>query len=1132
MTSDVTYAVYFNSGQNSNSNTYTNNSNISRITINNSDQDYYQTGIIELYKCSQQDIGNSVDIYINDSLEFSGYVSRKQMHHKAGVHLYTYQLVGKTYDLWRYRTGDSAFYTGYSGYIASSLVRDYCENIHGNSNTTDGNNFTTEIDFSDMTVGDAIITLIGYDGFKFYIDNNENLIYYDPNEEPINSIHIVEDDILDMSPVEEDDEDLINDILIIGAENFYEEKKILLPEGKPISQVSSGIFKRNMYIAQRIKAEEDTLTSISMFLDRSKSPNEPNKNIEFELWNNTTQQIFSDDFYNHMKYWLVTSNVFFEDGFLKLNSGFENISQNQQERNSYPRYHAQIVKFSNAYTIESAFIYGGNSGTEPHTYWIELRDTAGGLLHTPNNVLSSGSVTMSSFGIVDYLVNLNPKYTVNNTDYYALVIHPDNPTTYDIRGYYMRSDVYGDGYCYKKYCDDGTGTTWYSNTDMDLYFGIRAFSTYAKSGYALSKPFGTPSRRVYTRYMKIDLDGVTSSNRIFISGSNSGSKNFRKCNDGGWYDFGFENKFSSQIKIMLSSNGTYTPKVDSVSLSTADSTAGPESTVFTDTFTDYTYLDLDTRHKVRVNNSLDALCMTGQSVHCREQDMFEFYTTAPYSKVDGVQYNLWSTSSNIVDGGSYTTSPAISVDSSVHNFSSRFDIENLKETNFGNVIVIIGNSYSTTYYLRINTIYLSGNWAGRGWIKALSPNLVLDYAPGAYILYTDYYYKVKRILISGTYRSYYTTKCPVLDSVWMTKHTYCINSGSIESKNYNVYDPIINLRINPSEVTFPNKITYSGSKDSGTSWYKILPNIWNPLGNSGPSGHTIKIMYCMKPSTMINVTQNISSSVIKSLSPYICAAEVKYSKILGGGLPKSGTKIEHSDDIYIEPTNVPYPPSYSSYVSYQSPKLRQSDGSSLETENYYWIVMHAYSGAKGSGLRYWKYYYDCNSDYTDGAIAYSTGNSDLGLNGVGVVWKTHDLVPTWVPAGSLIMNIGWKGDEQIRATAVNDQSINKYGRHQKIIRDSRINSYTLASSMANEMVRGMDEVVRKGSITIRGESAIGIETSYKLSSNLSNLGIGGLWEIVSYTHNIDKNGFTTTINYGKQPFDITKRINELEKEVY
>jgi hypothetical protein len=242
--------------------------------------------------------------------------------------------------------------------------------------------------------------------------------------------------------------------------------------------------------------------------------------------------------------------------------------------------------------------------------------------------------------------------------------------------------------------------------------------------------------------------------------------------------------------------------------------------------------------------------------------------------------------------------------------------------------------------------------------------------------------------------------------------------------------------------------------------------------------------------------------------------------VVGGGLPKSGTKIEYSDNIWFESSDIIYPPSYSSYQSYTFPKLKDDFGEDFSTNNYYWLVLYNYRDSD----KYFKFYYDPNITYTDGLIAYSWGSNF----GTGYRWSSSETLPTIVPNGSMIMDIGWR-EEDIKAIATNEESITKYGRHQKIINDSTITSYADALARAEAEVYGMEEIPRKGSITIEGQT--GIKTSYKISSNLTNIGLGGLWEIVSYTQNIDKNGFTTTLNYGKQPFDITKRISDLETKV-
>jgi len=290
MSSDTTFNVYFNSGLGLRENSFTNGSNVTKISISNSDQDFYQNGILEIYNCSQQNVGDDVDVYINDLLEFSGYVARRQIHHKAGTTLYTYQLIGKTYDLWRFRTGQNELCTGYSSFIASSLVSKYCyPTVYGNSNTSDGYEFINSLDLSDIPVGDALVALIGYDGFKFYVDNDRSLVYYNPSGIATNTIRITEEEILDMSPVEEADEDLVNDILVIGGSGYSQITSVPIPTGKTTSQVSSAIFKPNMYIAQKFKPKDGVLSAIKLLLDRTVEPNSPSTPIYCEILEKSQQ---------------------------------------------------------------------------------------------------------------------------------------------------------------------------------------------------------------------------------------------------------------------------------------------------------------------------------------------------------------------------------------------------------------------------------------------------------------------------------------------------------------------------------------------------------------------------------------------------------------------------------------------------------------------------------------------------------------------------------------------------------------------------------------------------------------------------------------------------------------------------
>ena len=138
------YAIYINSG--AGGTTYTDGSNISHLEINNSDDQYYQTGLFSTFGNTSHDIGDTVLVMIDDTQQFTGYISRTQQEILMGKLVNTYQLIGKTYDLWRYNTGDSTLFTGNTAYIASSLVATYVDGMTAPVDTSLGIEITNEID--------------------------------------------------------------------------------------------------------------------------------------------------------------------------------------------------------------------------------------------------------------------------------------------------------------------------------------------------------------------------------------------------------------------------------------------------------------------------------------------------------------------------------------------------------------------------------------------------------------------------------------------------------------------------------------------------------------------------------------------------------------------------------------------------------------------------------------------------------------------------------------------------------------------------------------------------------------------------------------------------------------------------
>ncbi|RLG29109.1 hypothetical protein DRN98_08720, partial [Methanosarcinales archaeon] len=302
------FDLYFNSGQ-PNAVHYQKGDKVSHIEITNSDQDYYQHGVIRLFDVTAQNIGDTVQLYINGELEFDGYVARRKRDMKYGKIGHEYQVVGKTYDLWRYPTDDNAIYSGQTAYIASSLVSTYCENITApDVSVTDGV-YTSEIDLTNKTVGDALVALTELDGYRFYVDNQNHLQYYYPEKRDYDFI-ITDDDIVDMTPVEEADEDIINDVIVIGGSDYS--KKAKLATKHP----SSAVFPSGVLVAQQFTADDNRLSAVKLYLARSSGDNKPDS-LNFEIWGNTYGLVFSDDFNNYNNI-LSSSNVWVDNGYLLL----------------------------------------------------------------------------------------------------------------------------------------------------------------------------------------------------------------------------------------------------------------------------------------------------------------------------------------------------------------------------------------------------------------------------------------------------------------------------------------------------------------------------------------------------------------------------------------------------------------------------------------------------------------------------------------------------------------------------------------------------------------------------------------------------------------------------------------------
>jgi len=330
-------------------------------------------------------------------------------------------------------------------------------------------------------------------------------------------------------------------------------------------------------------------------------------------------------------------------------------------------------------------------------------------------------------------------------------------------------------------------------------------------------------------------------------------------------------------------------------------------------------------------------------------------------------------------------------------------------------------------------------------------------------------------------------------------------TGSIKTSGMIVGVPIqyLNTQIYEERGGFEDLVTLSGSVDNGATWVKLNKNTDTDMTTPGT---TVILQYIMKPSG--SVSWITSGTSWDTDTPTLSRMVLTGWNTSTGGIPKSGSRVTYSDDITIAENEVVYPPSWSAWNSYTSPKLRLTDD-----ETYWIILMHD----SGSG-KYWDIYYDPDSIYTDGRIAYSWND--------GVNWSSNANCPEEVPSGSIGFRLGWSQDTVTYASS-NTSSIATYGRHFKKIIDSAITTEDLAKERAIGLLS--DTIPKKGNVTINGTIAIGL--NYRLSSNYTNFDIAEKNDIVSYTQKIDNKGFTTTIEYGKQKFDISKKLSTLESEV-
>jgi hypothetical protein len=238
---------------------------VSRLMIENSDSNKYQTGILEIFNPEHTpQVGAVINVNINDINEFSGYVSRRKQSSK-GTNLYNLQLIGKTYNLWRENIDSTAKHTYMDDYT-SNIVYDCIStqtNIgYSNIPRDEGVYISGVFEFENESPGDLVYKMSEFDHYNFYIDSSNSLHYY--NIDTTQGITVNESDVISYTPFQESDDYIYNDVVVVGKGVSY----------RYTSQSSINTYGRHRHKINepRITTEKDASSMAVKFVDEYKDP--------------------------------------------------------------------------------------------------------------------------------------------------------------------------------------------------------------------------------------------------------------------------------------------------------------------------------------------------------------------------------------------------------------------------------------------------------------------------------------------------------------------------------------------------------------------------------------------------------------------------------------------------------------------------------------------------------------------------------------------------------------------------------------------------------------------------------------------------------------------------------------------
>jgi len=207
----LSYEIDFNDGS------WTVTNNVQHLEITNTITNKYQNALLEFIdNGNEPSIGDSVIITLNSTEIFVGYVARINKESK-GILIWKLQLIGKTYDLWREHINDSGktkYANDYTSYFISGLCSDFT-NITFPQDDDIGQMLKGEYDFEGLSVGEAIAKISDFDDYSYYVNKDDELIYYKPagDQITINEINLVRHNTFELA-----DDQIYNDIVVKGSD--------------------------------------------------------------------------------------------------------------------------------------------------------------------------------------------------------------------------------------------------------------------------------------------------------------------------------------------------------------------------------------------------------------------------------------------------------------------------------------------------------------------------------------------------------------------------------------------------------------------------------------------------------------------------------------------------------------------------------------------------------------------------------------------------------------------------------------------------------------------------------------------------------------------------------------------------